>query len=61
MALLPYSLARPFLFQMDPEAAHDATLGTLAKLQSTPLACAWRSTPVSDPIELAGLRFPNRV
>lgn len=61
MALLPYSLARPFLFQMDPEAAHDATLGALAKLQGTPLACAWNTTAVSDPIELAGLRFPNRV
>jgi dihydroorotate dehydrogenase len=25
MPLLPYPLARPFLFGMDPEAAHDLT------------------------------------
>ncbi len=61
MALLPYSLARPFLFRLDPEAAHDATLAALARMQGTPLAAAWANTPVSDPIELAGLRFPNRV
>ena len=32
MSLLPYSLARPFLFGMDPETAHELTLGTLAQL-----------------------------
>jgi dihydroorotate dehydrogenase len=58
---LPYSLARPFLFGLDPEAAHDLTLGTLQKLQGTPLALAWCAPFVDDPIELAGLRFPNRV
>src|SRR3954469_15211879 len=58
---LPYSLARPFLFGLDPEAAHDLTLGTLQRLQGTPLAWAWCSPFVDDPIELAGLRFPNRV
>ncbi|TFZ08506.1 quinone-dependent dihydroorotate dehydrogenase [Ramlibacter humi] len=61
MPLLPYPLARPFLFGLDPEAAHDLTLGTIARLQGTPLALAWCSSFVRDPIELAGLRFPNRV
>jgi dihydroorotate dehydrogenase len=61
MPLLPYSLARPFLFGLDPEAAHDLTLQSLARLQGTPLALAWRSTAVDDPVDLAGLRFPNRV
>jgi len=61
MPLLPYSLARPFLFGLEPEAAHDLTLESLARLQGTPLAWAWCSTMVDDPIELAGLRFPNRV
>ena len=28
MSLLPYPLARHFLFKMDPEAAHDLTLPT---------------------------------
>jgi dihydroorotate dehydrogenase len=61
MPLLPYSLARPFLFGLDPEAAHDLTMQSLARLQGTPLAWAWCSGLVDDPIELAGLRFPNRV
>src|SRR5690349_13575215 len=61
MPLLPYPLARPFLFGLDPEAAHDLTLDTLARLQGTPLALAWRSPLVEDPVDIAGLRFPNRV
>ncbi|WBY01837.1 quinone-dependent dihydroorotate dehydrogenase [Ramlibacter tataouinensis] len=61
MPLLPYSLARPFLFGLDPEAAHDLTMESLARLQGTPLAWAWCAGLVEDPIELAGLRFPNRV
>lgn len=61
MSLLPYSFARPFLFGLDPEAAHDLTLGTLARAQATPLRWAWCNGFVPDPIELAGLRFPNRV
>ncbi|KQT10606.1 quinone-dependent dihydroorotate dehydrogenase [Ramlibacter sp. Leaf400] len=61
MPLLPYSLARPFLFGLDPEAAHDLTMESLARLQGTPLAWAWCSAAVDDPVELAGLKFPNRV
>jgi dihydroorotate dehydrogenase len=61
MPLLPYSLARPFLFGLDPETAHELTLDSLARLQHTPLSLAWRRPFVEDPITLAGLRFPNRV
>jgi dihydroorotate dehydrogenase len=61
MSLLPYSLARPFLFGLDPEQAHDLTLSSLARLQNTPLQCAWSQTRVADPVEVAGLRFPNRI
>jgi dihydroorotate dehydrogenase len=61
MSLLPYSLARPFLFSLDPETAHEVTMDSLARLQGTPLECAFGNAAVSDPIELAGLRFPNRV
>jgi dihydroorotate dehydrogenase len=61
MSLLPYSLARPFLFGLDPEQAHDLTLASLARLQNTPLQCAWSQKRVADPVEVAGLRFPNRV
>jgi dihydroorotate dehydrogenase len=57
----PYALARPFLFGLDPEAAHDLTLGSIARLQNTPAQCLWAQPRVADPVTLAGLRFPNRV
>jgi len=56
-----YPLARSFLFGMDPEAAHDLTLNTLAKTQNTVLDALYRQPFVSDPVTLAGLQFPNRV
>ena len=61
MSLLPYAFARPFLFGLDPEAAHELTLNTLARIQGTPLAWGYCNSRVDDPVELAGLHFPNRV
>ncbi|MBW8829189.1 MAG: quinone-dependent dihydroorotate dehydrogenase [Burkholderiales bacterium] len=61
MALVPYALARPFLFGLDPEAAHELTLGALARIQRTPLICTVAQTRVNDPATVAGLRFPNRL
>ncbi len=61
MSLIPYALTRPFLFKMDPEAAHDLTIEGLARTQNTPLDCAYRQPFVAQPITLAGLHFPNRV
>ncbi len=61
MSLLPYALARPFLFGLDAEATHDFTLDALARTQHTPLAWAYRCPLVRDPVTVAGLRFPNRV
>ncbi|MDR2153873.1 MAG: quinone-dependent dihydroorotate dehydrogenase [Burkholderiaceae bacterium] len=61
MALFPYDLARPFLFQLDPETAHERTIDLLAKGSGTPLQWAWCNGRVHDPVQLAGLRFPNRV
>jgi len=61
MSLLPYSFARPFLFNMDPEDAHELTLNNLARIQGTPLMCLAAQTRISDPVKLAGLTFPNRV
>jgi dihydroorotate dehydrogenase len=61
MSLIPYALARRFLFGLDPETAHEFTMASLARTQGTPLSMAYCSTRVSDPITLAGLRFPNRV
>ena len=61
MSLLPYSLARPFLFKMDPEAAHELTIESLAKIQHSPLMCLASQPRIDDPVTLAGLQFPNRV
>lgn len=61
MSLVPYGLARPFLFGLDAEAAHELTLGSIARLQNTPAQCLWAQRRVADPVTLAGLRFPNRV
>ena len=61
MALVPYALTRPFLFGLDPEAAHDLTLHTLARVQRTPLMCLVAQPRIDDPVTIAGLRFPNRI
>ena len=61
MPSLPYALARPILFGLDPEQAHELTLNSIARLQNTPLQCVWSQARVSDPVEVAGLTFPNRI
>jgi dihydroorotate dehydrogenase len=61
MPLVPYALTRPFLFGLDPEQAHELTLGALARIQHTPLICVVSQTRVDDPLTLAGLKFRNRV
>ena len=61
MSLLPYALARSVLFGLDPETAHELTMASLARTQGTPLAMAYCASRVSDPVELAGLKFANRV
>ncbi|HEY1394185.1 MAG TPA: quinone-dependent dihydroorotate dehydrogenase [Methylibium sp.] len=61
MPLVPYPLARPFLFGLDPEQAHELTLGSIAALQNTPLQCLWAQARVEAPLTIAGLKFPNRI
>ena len=61
MFAVPYALTRPFLFGLGPEAAHDLTLGSIARLQNTPAQCLWAQPRVNDAIEIAGLTFPNRI
>lgn len=61
MSLIPYALARPFIFSMDAETAHEFTMHALARAQGTPLQLAYCEGRVDDPIQLAGLTFPNRV
>ena len=61
MSLIPYAVARPFLFGLDAEVAHELTLSSIACTQNTVLDRAYRQPFVADPITLAGLHFPNRV
>jgi dihydroorotate dehydrogenase len=61
MPLLPYALTRPFLFSLDPERAHDITLGSIARLQNTGADCLWRQERIADPVTVAGLNFHNRI
>jgi dihydroorotate dehydrogenase len=61
MAFVPYALARPFLFGLDAEAAHDLTLASLARIQHTPLVRTVAQPRVHDPVTVAGLAFANRV
>jgi len=61
--MLPFAfaLARPFLFGLDPERAHDLTIDAIARLQDTPAQRLWSRPRVDDPVTLAGLRFANRI
>lgn len=61
MSLVPYALARRVLFSLDAEVAHEITMAGLAATQGNPLKLAYCAAGVDDPIEVAGLKFPNRV
>jgi dihydroorotate dehydrogenase len=61
MSLVPYALTRPFLFGLDAERAHDLTLAALERLQNTPAQAFWQQPRISDPVNIAGLNFANRV
>lgn len=65
-----YPLARRILFSLDAETAHHATLGgmkaahALRLLRATTGPCCapdLLESPHSSPVEVMGLRFPNRV
>jgi dihydroorotate dehydrogenase len=62
---MTYSRLRLWLFRSDPERAHAATLRLLRLLGALPpLAALVRRTyafPEATPVDLLGLRFPNRV
>lgn len=53
-----YSLIRPLLFSLDPETAHDFTIRSLhlaGRVLPPP------ATPDDGPVNVMGLRFPNRI
>lgn len=57
---LLYSLARPFLFFMDPESAHNLTLPALRRAQVLGLT-RLLPKPAPDPRTVMGITFPNPV
>ena len=57
---LLYSLARPLLFSLDPESAHNLTLPALRSAAKFGLA-QLLPKPKPDPRTVMGLRFPNPV
>jgi dihydroorotate dehydrogenase len=57
-----YPLLKPLLFKLDPEKAHHLTLAILKKAQEVDVARLF--TPrgaFSQPVNVMGLTFPNRV
>jgi dihydroorotate dehydrogenase len=56
--MLPYTLARPLLFALDAEAAHELTIAGLHHF-----GCLLPEPPASHdaPVRVMGLDFPNRV
>ncbi len=55
-----YGLAREALFALDPEHAHELTIGTFARFPRLSTAPFAGAVP-DDPVQLLGLKFRNRV
>lgn len=56
-----YALARSILFRLDAETAHGQALGALSLTHRLGLTRLVTEARIDDPVELMGLRFPNRV
>lgn len=66
MAVLYRKLIKPLFFKLDPERAHEVAVDGLKLLSATPgmtrlLASINQLPSAAKPVELFGLRFPNRV
>lgn len=57
---LLYALARPLLFSLDPETAHNLTLPWLRRAASLGLT-SFIARPAADPRRVMGIDFPNPV
>jgi dihydroorotate dehydrogenase len=56
-----YSLFRPLFFALDPETAHDVVLSGLDVAAKLRMAGLVVPRMPDDPVDVMGLRFPNRV
>ena len=56
-----YSIAKPLLFQLDAEKAHDLTLTSLRFAEKAGLLSLYPSAPKCQPKTVMGIEFPNSV
>ena len=56
-----YSLAKPLLFQLDAERAHDVTLKSLKLAEQVGALAVLAKPPLCQPRQVMGLTFPNPV
>ena len=56
-----YKLYRNLVFHMDPERAHDLTFSLINPAYKLGLLRLIQGCPVSDPVQVMGLEFPNRI
>jgi dihydroorotate dehydrogenase len=56
-----YQLAKPLLFQLDAEFAHDLTLKSLKWAEKTGVLGLYPQAPACVPRQVMGLTFPNAV
>ncbi len=56
-----YSLAKPLLFQLDAEFAHDIALKSLKFAEKTGVLNCYPKAPICEPREVMGITFSNPV
>jgi len=56
-----YSIAKPLLFQLDAEKAHDLTLKSLRFAEKAGFLSLYPSAPKCQPRKVMGIEFPNPV
>ncbi|KZY47306.1 MULTISPECIES: quinone-dependent dihydroorotate dehydrogenase [unclassified Oleiphilus] len=58
---MSYSLLRNLLFTLPPETAHELSLDWMSAFNRLGLISPFLPDVVSDPVEVMGVQFPNRV
>ncbi|MEM6582269.1 MAG: quinone-dependent dihydroorotate dehydrogenase [Pseudomonadota bacterium] len=56
-----YAAIKPLLFALSPETSHNFSLSALSTSERLGLTKLAMPQPVSDPVTVMGIRFPNRV
>ncbi len=61
MLKLLYPIIRAILFRFDPEKTHEMTLNWMKKIEKSPVRSLMVQHLKSDPVEVFGINFPNRI